>query len=1068
MPLPSPLELTHSRSGPADLATRCFMTGSCAHRRIEGRITALLASLFLFCGAVTGIDAQSQFNPFHGKNRVKYDKFDWHIYTTDHFEIYYYPELEEHLERIASYAESAYQQVSADLQHELAFAVPLVVFKTHSEFEQQNIAPGQSPEGVGAFAESQRDRIVLPIDEPPDGLYRLITHELTHIFMFDIVPRSFLRSTVPLWVDEGMADYMADVWRPTDMMMVRDVSVSDSVPSMANFQGYGGFSNARVVYNLGHAAFEFIEDRWGLEGVRQFLFGLRRTSIGGGGDVYAEALDIDADDFDDEFRRYLDDRFEAFRDKERPQDYGRDLAPDPRESQYPVILSIEGSPSGELIAAMAVNRKDGEYDIVLLSSATGEVIDNVTEGFDQSLGFDYIPLPGMRFNTVSWMSWSDQGDRIAYFVRKGKFKTLIIQNIVDKRIETRIDLDMVDEPEAPNFSPDGSRVLFSALKGAVGDIYEIDLETEEVTNLTNDEFADYAPFYSPDGTYFVHLARVSGNNKLFKVDRATSQRTQLTFGTHDEGGGTFIDDRTLVFSSTAIDPAQPIDPDVARDGEIFNIWTLDIENGELRQFTDTAVGNVNPIVIRPSDEEEGPQERIAFITYYEQQYGLHSVAREQPLYVAQAEDFGGPGANIDFQAPLTHRLIRENNRQKGAFENMFLEGRPPLNLGITSSGDLLGGTQITFTDVLGDQQFSVLAYSVSTARTIGASYANLSGRLQYAFQGFSQEQFFFGYGPGTIFAPSMAFLSRDQAIATRRNIGGTAIAIYPFDRFRRIEFSAGLFNSREEFDNQTLQQQSNQFQQQNFGTRLFRDGTFLPFGVAYVQETTVFRQYGPLSGNTIRADFTYAPPAGYFLSRQTLDLDGRTYLRLRSNGVLALRARGFKSWGDFPDFSFFGGNGEMRGYDYLQFIGHNTLLGSAELRFPLIEAMATPIGVLGGVRGTFFFNFGSASFNGQDFNPWATGPEIVRGTESFALNQSTGETRQVLGPPVAIDGFRLVNSRASYGFGLTTFALGFPVHIDWAWRTLFNKTWEDVVFAQEGGSENFRRVKLSLWMGFDF
>jgi len=25
-----------------------------------------------------------------------------------------------------------------------------------------------------------------------------------------------------------------------------------------------------------------------------------------------------------------------------------------------------------------------------------------------------------------------------------------------------------------------------------------------------------------------------------------------------------------------------------------------------------------------------------------------------------------------------------------------------------------------------------------------------------------------------------------------------------------------------------------------------------------------------------------------------------------------------------------------------------------------------------------------------------------------------------------------------------------------------------VVFAQEGGSENFRRVKLSLWMGFDF
>jgi hypothetical protein len=30
--------------------------------------------------------------------------------------------------------------------------------------------------------------MVLPIDEPPDQLYRLITHELTHVFEFDIIP----------------------------------------------------------------------------------------------------------------------------------------------------------------------------------------------------------------------------------------------------------------------------------------------------------------------------------------------------------------------------------------------------------------------------------------------------------------------------------------------------------------------------------------------------------------------------------------------------------------------------------------------------------------------------------------------------------------------------------------------------------------------------------------------------------------------------------------------------------------------------------------------------------------
>ena len=1021
----------------------------------------------LFLSPLATITLDAQFFPFYGKNRVKYDKFDWHIYTTDHFEIYYYPELEEHLDRVAGYAESAYQQISADLQHELAFVVPLVIFKTHSEFEQQNIIPGASPEGVGAFAEPQRDRIVLPLDEPPDGLYRLITHELTHIFMFDIVPRSLIRRSVPLWVDEGIADYMAGIWRPLDLMQVRDVAVSDSVPSMTDFQGYGGFANARVVYNLGHAVFEFIEDEWGQAGVRQFLFGLRRMSIGGGGDsVYEEALDVDADGFDDRFRRYLNERFEAFREKERPLDYGRNLAPD-FISQYPVVYNIESAPSGEVIAAVALNRKDQEFDIVLLSAHTGEIIDNLTSGFDQSLGFEYIPLPGQRFNTVSWISWSPQGDRVAYFVRKGKYKSLVIQNVLTKDVERRIDLDMVDEPESPDFSPDGTAVVFSALSSGIGDIFELDLLTEEVTNLTNDEFADYAPLYSHDGSAVLHLARVSGNNKYFSINLSDGTRTQLTFGTHDDAGGQLIDNDTLVFSSTAIDPAQPVSPDVARDGEIFNIWTLGLATGELRQYTDTSTGNVNPIVITGDEDEPGT--RVAFITYYEGEYGLHSIAHEDPLYTAQTEDFGSPGPIIDFQAPLAHTLIRDNSRQKGAFENMFLEGRPPLNLGVTSNGDVLGGTSISFTDVLGDQQFSLSAYSIQQYRTYSGSYINLSGRMQYAVQGFSQEQFFYGFVPGTFFDPSLSFLSRDDAIAVRSTRGGSVFSIYPIDRFRRVELSVGLFDTTEKFDNPALAEQSEQYQQQQFGTSIFRSGRYLPLGLALIQETTVFREYGPLSGSTFRLSYEFAPPGGdAFLSRQTIDLDARKYWRISENGVLALRGRGFKSWGDFPDFTFFGGNSDMRGYDYLEFLGHKALFGNAELRFPVIEAMATPIGILGGVRGAFFFNFGVAGFEGQPLNAWSFEPGIFRGVESIRFNPDLQNYQEVFGDLTAVEGFRLVNARASYGLSLSTLALGFPVHFDWAWRTLFNKAWEDVFFAQVGGSEGFRRVKFSLWIGYDF
>src|SRR6476619_5398482 len=600
--------------------------------------TVALAVLFL-TGSVADAFAQTGYVPYYGKNRIRYDNFKWTIYTTDHFEIYYYPEIEQHLERVTSYAESAYQQVSSDLKHDLAFKVPLVLYKTQSEFQQQNIEQGELPEGVLAFAEPYRQRMVLPIDEPSDALYRLITHELTHQFEFDIIPRSLLRRGLPLWVDEGLSDYMTGYWNSFDLMTVRDAAIADIVPSMSDFEGVQ-FADGRLPYNLGHAAFEFIEARWGKEGLRQFLFALRKAVIGGGESAYEEAFRLKPEEFDEQFDKYLKDRFKPFRDKERPADYGRDLAPKRGKTPYSVVVSIEPSPSGDLMAVAAGNRKDQELDIVLMSTKDGKVIRNLTGGFNKNSGYEYISTPGgFRNNAVSWMSWAPAGDRIAYFVRTEKNKTLILQNVVTRKIERRLELKNVDGPESPDFSPDGREVAFSALRDAIADIFIINLDTGQIRNVTNDAFGDYAPTFAPDGKSIIYLARVSGNDKLFRVDLDTGKKTQVTFGTHDDGGAQFIDANTIVFPSTAVDPNQPIEPEVARNGNIYNIWTLTCDKegkpGELKQYTDTLTGNVSPIVLR----DQKPA-KIAFVTYYKGEYGIHTLPREEPLHTVASSDFG--------------------------------------------------------------------------------------------------------------------------------------------------------------------------------------------------------------------------------------------------------------------------------------------------------------------------------------------------------------------------------------------------------------------------------------------
>jgi hypothetical protein len=151
------------------------------------------------------------------------------------------------------------------------------------------------------------------------------------------------------------------------------------------------------------------------------------------------------------------------------------------------------------------------------------------------------------------------------------------------------------------------------------------------------------------------------------------------------------------------------------------------------------------------------------------------------------------------------------------------------------------------------------------------------------------------------------------------------------------------------------------------------------------------------------------------------------------------------------------------------------VFANAELRFPIIEAALTPIGVIGGIRGVFFANIGGGWFDNQDFKFTTSDTERHRPIVGFEQNlfgqyivDANGFPIPIYGEERDVTGFRLRDGRASYGLGLETFAFGFPIHFDWSWRTLFNKGWEDVLFSLEGGSAEFRKPRFAVWIGYDF
>jgi hypothetical protein len=551
-----------------------------------------------------------------GKNKITYENFDWHVYKAPHFDIYYYPEEEAFLEQVVSYAESAYVTLSQGLQHEIRFRIPLIYYKTHAEFEQTNITMSFLTEAVGAFAEPSRKRMVLPIDLPPNELYALIAHELTHIFEYSLLFQDSVgrevRSNPPLWLMEGLASFMAQDEDSFDLMFIRDGVVNGLLPGLEQLNVLDF-----LTYRYGHAIFDFIKQEFGLEGVRTFLLEFRKVLLARNLDkAIQEAFGWEIQEFDRRFHKYLRAKYlPLLLEKDEPSDYGKEIAftSQAHQRRYFQTLSPTLSPSGDLFAALTTRYDD--LDVVIFSARDGEPVRNLTKGY--STEYESISIGFLK----GWkdLAWSPDGDRIAFFARRGNRQPLFVYHVVtgEKVAETPIEIQKL---ASPAFSPDGRRVAFAGNQRGVVDIFSIDLETREVRNHTQDEFYDSNPSWSADGKQILYNRRLQAYEKVFMVDAAdASRKTQMTFGATSDIQPTFSADGRYVYYASDYGSER-----------IFNIYSLDLSDGVIRRYTDVVGGNFSPVELNP---DASGRRRLAYTSFFRQRFQIYELPLDEPLQV---------------------------------------------------------------------------------------------------------------------------------------------------------------------------------------------------------------------------------------------------------------------------------------------------------------------------------------------------------------------------------------------------------------------------------------------------
>ena len=121
------------------------------------RTSALTKILVTLClaGFIAGIAAPDLGAQYYGRNKVQYQKFDFKIMKTRHFDVYFYLQDEQTVKMACLMAERWYARLSRMFNHELKGRQPLILYGSSPEFQQTTVIPGHPGRGDG-----RRHRVV--------------------------------------------------------------------------------------------------------------------------------------------------------------------------------------------------------------------------------------------------------------------------------------------------------------------------------------------------------------------------------------------------------------------------------------------------------------------------------------------------------------------------------------------------------------------------------------------------------------------------------------------------------------------------------------------------------------------------------------------------------------------------------------------------------------------------------------------------------------------------------------------------------------------------------------------
>jgi len=878
------------------------------------RINILAFAVILFFLAfVPSLHAQYYF----GKNKVQYTDFDWHVMTTEHFNIYFYTQEKDLAEIAARSAEEAYFQLASRFNHEVYAKIPLIIYSNPNHFVQTNVTWSMLPENVAGFTEFIKGRVVVPFNGSYYDFDRVIRHEMVHVFTLSKINRVQRESGrlngvyPPLWFTEGIAECWSRDIDSEAEVIIRDMVINGNLPSIKQLWTVQG---TYFMYKLGESICNFIQDEYGADKLTRLF---DNWTIGGSFENIVEyTLGDNFEQLSRKWSYYLKKKyFPQISELDLPDMDAtllthRQFAAKP----VPVMLTDDDGNSEQWVIYKA--NKVG-YSAIYMMPADGNADRTVTilKG-ERSSKYESLHL--LR-------SGMDQYDNhLLVFSSKSKERdVLYLYDIIKRHVVHRYEFDELTSISSPRFSPDGQQVVFTG-NGFNGyaDLYVLDLMNGALTRLTRDIYDDLDPSFGADGRSILFSsdrgeAGYQGYTSLYRLLLDQGNRTErLTFGRHrDRGPSESPDGSRIIFSSDR--------------GEInsFNIFSL-LPDGEVAQLTGYLTGAYDP---RFGDNSED----IYFTAYEKMGYHIFKASVDSPGQVMAQSDARVSGswfpgridaeyvaASVKYQSDYSLDIAQSMVAYDGVFGT-------------------IGGVQGAMSDVLGNNVFVFLVSNTArdkddilTSFNVALTYLRRTSRINWGVGAFHLFDEYYNDYDGYYF---------------ERQIGGLVSASYPISKFDRVETSLFVRHSDKDI--------------YNFFNR--RKALMVTPLLSFISDNTLWEPTGPLEGRRLNltVGMTYDLKSNQNFNRLA-SVDFRHYLRVKMYSALASRVFAYSSAGIEPQRQYLGGSWSFRGFSRREWYKRNILFNSEELRFPLINdfILGFPIGSfrLRGIRGALFHDLGTA------------------------------------------------------------------------------------------------------------